>query len=278
MGCLQRDRYNIVLIQPPKFAHVGVFTDVARLLAASFHSLGRSCEVSLNTMQSGAINVLLGYQLAGDWADLRNHAYIIYQLEQLLPDDFRFQNRWIDVLSKAAAVWDYSALNVEFLHQRGFDGVKHLPLGYHAELETIQPEVEDIDVLFYGSANDRRRALLEELNRRCVFCHGFGVYGRQRDAAIARSKIVLNLHASSAARFEQTRVSYLLNNQRFVVSEPAADNPYGDFLVTATYDELIETCMRYLADPVARQRSAADAAERFRQMPMTKFLASVLSS
>ena len=47
----------------------------------------------------------------------------------------------------------------------------------------------------------------------------FGVYGRERDKLIARSKIVLNMHHYSSQIFEIVRVFYLLTNRKAVVAE-----------------------------------------------------------
>jgi hypothetical protein len=49
------------------------------------------------------------------------------------------------------------------------------------------------------------------------------VYGQARDALVARARIQLNVHYYEAKVFEVVRVSYLLANGRFVVSETGAD-------------------------------------------------------
>src|SRR5580658_4511667 len=68
----------------------------------------------------------------------------------------------------------------------------HVPLGYVPELRRIQAsKVQNIDVLFYGSLNERRSRILQALKDSGVKVHSaFGVYGKERDALIARSKIV----------------------------------------------------------------------------------------
>ena len=78
----------------------------------------------------------------------------------------------------------------------------------------------------------------------------------RRDATIARSKVVLNIHQYPAQIMEQPRVSYLLNNRRFVVSEEAVVNPYAGVLTTAPFDGLVDCCLRYLNDPAGRDRMA----------------------
>jgi hypothetical protein len=83
----------------------------------------------------------------------------------------------------------------------------------------------------------------------------FGAYGRTRDLAIGRSKIILNLHQFDTAQLEQVRLSYLLNNRCFVVSEKAEGNPYGEGVVFRDYDGLIETCEHYLRPDMEAERA-----------------------
>ena len=101
----------------------------------------------------------------------------------------------------------------------------HVPIGYVPALTRIVAVPEDIDVLFYGAMTDRRRAILDKLRAKGFRVESlFGVYGAGRDAWIARSKIVINIHYSEQAKiFEIVRISYLLANRRAVVSERGTD-------------------------------------------------------
>jgi hypothetical protein len=281
-GQLFKDRYNIVLVQPDHYQHSMVFADVVRLLLASFQSLGRGCRAQINRLDSSVVNVLLGYQMLAMNRDLARSRFIVYQLEQLTPHDTRFDERWFDLLSSAEMVWDYSESNLRFLRARGLENARHLPLGYHPALATIPALAgvrRDVDVLHYGSMNQRRRTILQELQKYCRVVHLHGVYGWQRDMAIARSKIVLNLHFNDDPdpRFEQVRISYLLNNGQFVISEPADDDPYGETVVMAPYGRIVETCRHHLRSGEARRREmASGAAKRFRSMRMEDLLRSVI--
>jgi hypothetical protein len=104
----------------------------------------------------------------------------------------------------------------------------------------------------------------------------FGVYGARRDHFIARSKIVLNLRSGHTSVMEQPRVSHLLNNRRFVITEDAADNPYGDAVVAAPYEELVDRCLCYLADDDGRIRMAERGYAFLADRPMTGYLRAVL--
>jgi hypothetical protein len=182
------------------------------------------------------------------------------------------------ILETAQAVWDFSQDNISFLATNGIGGVKHVPFGFHQEMKTIDDAtVEDIDVFFYGNFTVRRKQILDELARRCRVKALFGVYGVRRNHFIARSKIVLNLRSRGTSVMEQPRVSYLLNNQRFVVTEDAADNPYGDAVVAVPYGEIVDCCLRYLADDDGRKRMAERGYAFLADRPMTEYLRPILS-
>jgi hypothetical protein len=116
------------------------------------------------------------------------------------------------------------------------------------------------------------------LNQLCKLIALFGVYGDERDQWIARSKIVLNMHYSDRQIIEQSRISYLLNNQRFVVSEDSSVNPYGQAIVTAPYNRLVDTCCDWLKKPKERDEMALVGYEHFRKKPMTHYLRQVIES
>ena len=71
--------------------------------------------------------------------------------------------------------------------------------------------------------------------RLVVLDAGTPTFGKERDALIARSRVVLNLHQYDTHIFEQVRVNYLLINGKVVVSEVADDTEIPD-----AYRRLIE--------------------------------------
>jgi hypothetical protein len=86
----------------------------------------------------------------------------------------------------------------------------------------------------------------------------FRVYGAERDALIARAKVVLNLHAHDNWGFETVRLSYLLANRKAVVCEAASpddvDADLRDGLLSVPYDRLVEACVALAHDEPARRR------------------------
>lgn len=183
-------------------------------------------------------------------------------------------------------VWDYSQENINRLRQWGCERVAHCPIGYYPGLQTVVPaEKEDIDVLFVGSLNPRRLWILNQLGQRrlspdgpkLVVQHLFGVYGEELDRAIARAKIVLNMHYYENPIFEIFRVSHLLANKKCVVSESGScDSDLEKFGVSTTeyvsYDKLSDACVSLLRDADRRKRVIEQGHFIFSKIDQTDFV------
>ena len=178
--------------------------------------------------------------------------------------------------------WDYSQANIERLAALGLPRPTYVPIGYVPELTRIAPAPEDIDVLFYGMLSERRYAVLRDLHDRGLRVKWLsGALGASRDAWIARSKIVINVHYWEAKIFEIARVSYLLANRRAVVSESGADPTLERGLESgiafADYDELVDRCVELLGDERARRELAERGYQAFSARSQADILHHALS-
>jgi hypothetical protein len=174
---------------------------------------------------------------------------------------------------------NYSLKNVAFLAAQGCRNAQYVPLGYSRRLERIvQASEKNFDICFYGARNHRRALILDALAARVRVVSNFGIYGAARDHAIARSKIILNLHQFDISQLEQVRVSYLLNNRCFVISESSEGNPYQDGLVFSEYDNIVDCCVSYLRPEMDSERARfADAGYlKLREIPMVANIRSEL--
>ncbi|MBD3317710.1 MAG: hypothetical protein GF344_18135 [Chitinivibrionales bacterium] len=276
-----RNPFRVCIIAPPGYRHSYAFIEIACLLKSSLIDLGRSCDLKLNEPAPNRINIVLGYHLIGRPTALEGYDYIPYQLEQLSVREGVYSSNIEHLLKNARSVWDYSRDNIAFLSHRGIAATL-LPVGYHKNLERIvRGRSSDIDVLFYGSINERRGNVLDRLRRAGARVEtAFGIYADERDRLVARAKIVLNVHHYSAQIFEQVRVSYLLNNRCPIVSEQSADNPYHKVdLCMVPYEQLVETCLDLLENAEKRERKALEQYEQFcRNYPMTGLLEPIINS
>ena len=275
-------RFAVSVITPFNYPHSAAFDEVALTLQYGLQALGHDALISTRLDNRRRRHLVLGSHLLPKFPAPVPEDALFYNLEQISPESPWFQAGLLDVL-RTRSCWDYSRSNITALEAAGIPVAALLPLGYAPPLTRIAPAQEDIDVLFYGSLNERRAVVLRELTRRGLHVkHLFGVYGAARDAWIARSRIVLNMHYFDAKVFEAVRVTHLLANRRFVVSErgsdPLEEADYATGLVFSDYAALADTCERYLRQPEERRRIAETGFQLMRQRPIEALLAPALAS
>jgi len=186
--------------------------------------------------------------------------FIYYQTEQLFRNGEQtgwwninlMVRRLKEVKEQGAALWDIDFMNASFLEWEGILVDKIVPIPYtHKWEELSQRDTPDIDVLFYGSLNQRRCDVIWPLvnnlyhDKVTTMVIGGGDHPRLKEY-IERAKIVLNLHTTMPFnRQEQTRIAYLLNNKKCVLSETSQYNHYGAGVVESEASGLA-TSIRYL--------------------------------
>jgi hypothetical protein len=177
---------------------------------------------------------------------------------------------YIRVLRRLS-VWDFDRNNALELARMLVRPVHYFRMFYVSQLSRIADAVEqDIDVLFFGSFNSRRSAVLDGLRARGLLVHAvFGVFGSELDDLIARSKVVINIHFYENGRLEVIRLFDLLANGRAVVSELNPGEPLDDDLagafVTAPYEQLVEVTEALARNPDRRSRVATAGLHAFRR-------------
>lgn len=276
-------RYCITTATPPTFPLYRGFDDVAFSLYAAMRRLGRDVVMTRGEYKPGRQHIVLGANLLvhPSFASLAPPPdSILYNLEQVFPGSQWWPREACEFFSRYP-VWDYARQNIEQLRAWGIEA-RYVPLGYVPELTRIAPAAEeDIDVLFVGSMNERRAAIVHQirgLGIRVEVPHE--VYGEARDKLYARTKINLNLHYYEARVFEQARVLYLLANNRFVISEsgcdPEEEKPFEPAAAFVPYDSLVTTVQWYLAHPAERLRKGALGSSTFSVRDLPALLDPVL--
>jgi hypothetical protein len=276
-------RFLVVVIEPAGYQHTGTIAEVAETLVCGLRALGHPARLTVNGFLPDALNIVLAAHFLSPAliATLPANT-VIYNLEQVEDSLFEWAPGLRDLFARFE-VWDYSKRNIEALRARGFINVRHLPIGYVPELTRVaRADAQDIDVLFYGAVNERRRIVLRGLTEAGLKLKAvFGAYGAARDELIARAKVVLNLHKHEAQVFEIVRVSYLLANRKAVVSEVSPHTEIEPDLIDAVagapYEKLVETCQSLVADDLARGGLEQRGYERMTARDETLFLGDLLS-
>jgi hypothetical protein len=273
-------RFAIVTSDSAQWTHARAFDEVADAIQAGLLELGHSCERSSGRLADPCTHILFGGHLLPHAASL-DPGTILFNLEQIVPGALWVNQEYLERLRRNR-VWDYSARNIAALAKLGIRDVTHVPLGHAQVLERIPSAREDIDVLFYGVYNERRMAPLRRLAERGWNVKwARGVYGRERDELIARSRIVVNLHFYEESRLEVARCFYLLANGRFVLSEAssdAAETGFAEGMAFAPYEEIDKVCAWYLEHPEERAAVAAAGRQVVRKRPQATLLAPAVAA
>jgi hypothetical protein len=122
--------------------------------------------------------------------------------------------------------------------------------------------------LFFGKVNPRRMVILDAITRAGISLHvADGVYLADRDALVARAKILLNVHAADDSALEMARVAYALANRRALVTELGGgarlDPDLRDGVLAGTNAELAAMCRTLLADDKRRLELAERGFQAF---------------
>lgn len=275
-------RFNVCIVKLGQDPHVRCFEDFAKALGSALRTLGHevtSFDKPGRLIMFGANNFMSGGNPMPKDA-------IIYNAEQVAALREPKQLMGAHEEYKSHVVWDYAQANVERLRRTGIHRAVLCSLGYIPSMSTIEAlseDEEDIDVLFMGSVNARRRKILNDLAEAGLnVVRLFGSYGTERDAYIARSKVCLNAHYYENGVFEIFRCSHLFANRKCVVSESGGQDPDLEALAVKTavhvpYDELVEACKRLVSDLKARRAVAERGFYEFSKIDLAKNVGRALS-
>ncbi len=271
-------RFIVAIAQYGTNPNVQCFLEIARATAYSLRQLGH--EVAGGTVaeayrQGGRLIIFGSNNLIDDKnAPLLAPDTIIYNAEQLaaVADPAYFIQNFVQY--RELKVWEYAESNAMVAREKlGMQSVM-CPVGYAPMMSNIEPVDEDIDVLFYGSIAGPRREILDALDDAGLnVVRLFNVWGEERDAAIARAKVVVNLHFYPNGVFEIFRVSHLLANRKCVVTEAGGcDDGLESFASRACAyvprASIVEECRRLVGDRRARADIAERGFEEFRRTSM----------
>jgi len=256
--------FHIVHLVPTE-RHHGLYgyNEVIQTISWGLSSLGHTTTYGKNQFVFDCKNIVFGHQIAEEnILSLVPKGSIVYNLEQyhrLTTTDVHNDPRFsFPYTVKNFEIWDYSEDNIELWRSLGNAyPISKVPIGYAPILSRIpKAEVQDIDVLIYGSPSENRLEIFKRLchqGLKVMFLYGF--YGEARDAMISRAKIVLNIGQYDRT-FEIVRVSYLMANRKAVVADLyeniTVESDIANGVLFANFDQVVPNCLRLLENEEAR--------------------------
>ena len=150
---------------------------------------------------------------------------IVFNQEPLTATQRQFMHIGYFVwLKKADEVWDYDEQNIEVMKLIRPDVKLHI-LKPYKDWSKYAPAAKDIDILFYGSMNEHRAKILNELKKKYKVVILNSWDGRVIDNHIIRSKVLLNLHFYyESSMQEQARMIRWIGAPCRIVSEKSNKN------------------------------------------------------
>lgn len=263
---------NIAKVSPEGYAHDAAFDHVITALVNTLKSKGHRVTVSVSNLEEEAFNIVIGAHLLPDPKSLlQADNAVVYNFEQFDINSNWFSRDYVYLL-KSKPYWDYSRVNIEALRKAHPEAkASHVPFAYDSSLDysyvkrdVFRVKPKDIDVLFFGSINDRRAKVIDEIRKVGLNIQAvFGVYGQELSVLVHRSKVVLNMHYYDSSVFEAVRVIPLLASRVPVVSEKSVDDddykylgpPFG--IQITDYDNLANCCKLMVDNEAARVVLAA---------------------
>jgi|SoiMethySBSTD1v2_1073268.scaffolds.fasta_scaffold117574_4 hypothetical protein len=274
-------KFAVTVLSPAGYPHSAAVAEIAETLHHALRRLGHDSVLGTDPGLAGRRHIVLGSNLLPHYPQPLPSDAILYNLEQVSPGSQWFQFGLIEIFRRHT-LWDYSERNAAALAALGVKVARVVPIGYVPELTRIAPApYQDIDVFFAGSLNTRRRQLLDRIaGLGLKIGGGFGLYGAQRDALVARAKLVLNAHYFEAKVLEMVRISYMLANRLAVLSErgadPAEDAALAEGVAFADYDDLPRRARELVDAPSERFRLAQRGFELIRERPAVEYLRAAL--
>ena len=278
---------NVCLIKPKNYIHYLALQELAELIHFSVLELGLKSQITFNYCDNNPStkNIVLGAHLLNDnlIEDIPENT-IIFNTEQIESITENWKKKILNLARKNIIFWDYSQYNLDYLSKTINIKGKLFQIGYQKELNRINHNIDkNIDVLFYGSINARREHIINKLKDRKINVKTlFGVYGKERDDLIAKSKLILNMHMYDSKIFEIVRVFYLLSNSIPVISEVGSDtkfnNDFLDLICKSTYENIEKNIIYLLENDKKRIEVGENGLIAIKKFPQIKFTEQILNT
>jgi SAM-dependent methyltransferase len=256
---------NLSIVQRPGDAHALGFLDQARYLRYHLGRLGFACQLSKNRLYRDRLNVVLGAHNGFERKLADFFPCVILNLEQIGRGGAALPPAYLELLASVPS-FDYDPAN-----QRAYAAALAgpcVPILDAPYLRAGRPwtRLQDrpLDLLFFGSINDRRRRLIEQIEATGCRIAMFDqpLYGPERDRIVEQAKAVLNLHYYETGRLEQTRISHCLSLGTPVISERKFDTAIPAEFEAAVFWAPSDAIAPFVASTLAAPDFGSEAARK----------------
>lgn len=262
------------------------FTEVALCLRDSLRLAGLQSDHRVNIANPQAVCIVLGAvpPLNAPLDRLDPRKTLVFNFEQLGststfagPQYLHWLRQWI--------VLDYHSRNVDFLRRVNgpAQAVLELPIvpGPSLAFRLDLPPEKSVDVLFFGSPNERRTALLHRLEEAGLRVEIVaGAYADELTPALRRARLVLHIHYYETGLFPVARVLQPVAAGVPIVCESSVFSAGCDWsgsgILFAPYDKLVDACLRLLAAHDEQRRRAEESRQFAAQIDFASPLEKVL--
>src|SRR5262245_23877280 len=166
----------VSIVSLPGYLHSEAFREVGETLHLALSALGHDSVLTTELSLPGRRHIVLGSNLLAGLGVRPPPGSILYNLEQIEAGSSWMRPALL-ALFRQLPVWDYSPRNVDRLVALGVPRPRCVPIGTVPEMTRIPSRPEEIDVLFYGSINERRMKIINALQERGVRVEAvFGAY------------------------------------------------------------------------------------------------------
>ncbi|MDP3761333.1 MAG: hypothetical protein Q8R01_12540 [Ramlibacter sp.] len=242
------------------------FTEVALCLCDSLRAAGLQSNHRVNIANPQTVCIVLGAvpPFNAPLGQLDPRKTMVFNFEQLGSSSSIAGAEYLNWL-RQWIVLDYHSRNVDFLRRVNgpAQSVLELPIvpGPSLAFRPDLPAEKSVDVLFFGSPNERRTALLHRLEEAGLRVEVVaGAYADELTPAIRRARLVLHVHYYETGLFPVARILQPVAAGVPVVCESslfsAASDWSGSGILFAPYDRLVDACRQLLAAEDEQRRRA----------------------
>jgi len=263
-----------------------VFTETAICLVDAIRAAGYVAQHVHNRIDPAAWSIVLGATPAlPPGVELDPRTCAVFNFEQLggqsavgTPEYRRWLADWL--------VLDYHSRNVEFLRAENGPQQQAIELPIVPSPRLAEPAGEEpktVDVLFFGTPNPRRDAVLRALQDAGLAVEIVaGAYADELAPAVRRARMVLHVHFYESALFPVVRMVQPVARGIPVVCEDSVFSAGADWSASgirfAPYSQLVAACQALLQAPQEQRERAARAQAFARGIDFARPLQAVIAA